>query len=406
MRIADTSDRPRDPAEGVLSQRSETSLQRERLEAKMREHLEREARGKLAEVRHAFAGKLNGRRDRGERVLGHIAARDWHDRSRSLTEIAMETRAWDDLLAEHEKAVGEAANDLLPEDAARQVTEFRAAAGEATADLRRMEDDLRRAPRIEDGHQRRIAGPAWSDTGEVERALATKAAGKLAELLADRLTTGDQASVRQITAKVMDAGTGVAGLADAGSVNVTVPVLEVGGFICFDVGTGLADCDRIGDTAGTPRIELVTDAASWIPPGGRTETGCDAGITELEGEPVAELAADSPPADLGALAVGLVICGSARDVTVALRDRQLSVDGLLSYARRAAWSLVYDGTPGSVKSAMDVVMGLEVIAFVDPDIGGGLWIDVDPVTKAPAAALLIDMLVSSGELKDFRLLLS
>jgi hypothetical protein len=147
-----------------------------------------------------------------------------------------------------------------------------------------------------------------------------------------------------------------------------------------------------GDVA--PSYELATWLQDTPPPGvpGPAEVPGTAG-------PVAQ----RPGLPLGA---GIVIWGSARAVALRRRTRILSADVLLSCGREAAFEKVYDGTPQSVARAMRVARGLEVVVFLDPEIQGGAWIDVDPVTQAPAATFLIDMPVSAGIVQGFRLLQS
>lgn len=388
-------------------------LDPERLERKVREHLERKAREDLAEVGHVFAGKLSERLGRGGEAAGRVAARDWHDRAASLAEIALENLAWDGLLAGHELAVREAANDMLLAESASQISDYLAAAEGARDSLRREERELRSADRLEAGHLLRIASLAGEDSGRAERAIATKVAWKTAELLAGQIAPGGGAVMAQVAAKVMDACETAARLDAADVINLTVPVTAFGELISLDIGTGLADCDRLESAAGAPRIELVEDLArpagadpqppdeqhGWI---GKLEQVAD----EMRKRvcPKAEGEADTGWTPLGAPAAGLVIWGSSAAVAAAARTRRLNGENLLSYARNAAWTKVWDGTPGSVNSAMRVVNGLEVIVLLDPGIRGGLWVDVDPVTKAPAATLLVDMSISAGGLAEFRLL--
>lgn len=350
---------------------ADSSLDRDQLERKMREHLEAQARELLAEAGRDYAVKLAERGDRSELALLDIRARDWRDRSRSLADVALEDEAWTVFLAEHEKAVSQAANDLLPAEAARQIGDYQAAARDALTGLRHAAAELELAELIEAGHLARTAGIAGVGD-QAERAIATKTARKLAGVLARLLDPGDGAAASRMTAKIMAACAAVERLDHADLVSVTPPVLAMGGAISLDLGTGLAECDRLGDASTRPQIDLVEETSGQA---------------------------------TGVAATAVVITGSARDVAVTLRTRRLTGELLLTYARRAAWAAAYDGTPGAVKSAMGMMRGLEIVALADPAISGGLWVEIDPATQEPAATVLIDMRAGDHDLEDFRLLL-
>jgi hypothetical protein len=103
-------------------------------------------------------------------------------------------------------------------------------------------------------------------------------------------------------------------------------------------------------------------------------------------------------------ATGVVICGPVDAIEGLARTRFLSADILVSYARSAILRMAYDGTPRSVVSAMRKVKNLEIVVFLDPGIGGGLWVDVNPLTQAPAACLVIEATVSQRGVEEFRLI--
>jgi hypothetical protein len=186
-------------------------------------------------------------------------------------------------------------------------------------------------------------------------------------------------------------GSGAAARADAGQLSVTGP----------------SEGGPPGERADQDPAEIarLTHWRWWAP---------DAASPQSEPETEAPLAAGQGPAGetpgpdaqrRGAPpAAGVVIWGSAKVIAGAARMRILSSDVLLSFARREAFRKIYDGTPESVMAAMDAACGIEVVVLLDPDIQGGLWVDVDPVTQVPAATMLIEMPISAdGSVADLRL---
>jgi hypothetical protein len=156
-----------------------------------------------------------------------------------------------------------------------------------------------------------------------------------------------------------------------------------------------------GLSAGPPgEAEPSYELAAWLQD---TPQASAPALEEAIGGETAGPRTQRPDLPLGA---GIVIWGSARAVALRARTRMISADILLSCGREAAFEQVYDGTPESVAHAMRVARGLEAVVFLDPGIQGGAWIDIDPVTQAPAASFLIDMPVSSGVVQGFRLLRS
>jgi hypothetical protein len=104
----------------------------------------------------------------------------------------------------------------------------------------------------------------------------------------------------------------------------------------------------------------------------------------------------------GPFATGAVICGSAAAIGNAMGTRILDADVMLAYVRRRVWDDRYDGKHHSVMSALRAVQNLQVVVFLDPFQGQGLWIDVDPARQVPAAWLLIEMDLSAGLPGRFR----
>ncbi len=100
--------------------------------------------------------------------------------------------------------------------------------------------------------------------------------------------------------------------------------------------------------------------------------------------------------------VGAVLCGSAASIATAAGTGVVDAEVLLAYVRQRIWSQRYDGTPESVVPSMRVVQALEVVIFLDPWSGWGLWIDVDPALQVVAASLLIAIDLSTGPPGQFR----
>lgn len=160
------------------------------------------------------------------------------------------------------------------------------------------------------------------------------------------------------------------------------------------------------------RPDLVPDVADSV--GALSVSGLRGGSSNPVAEP-----APAPPGDDGdeqsdslatasspkdptreAFATGAVLCGSA--AAIAVGRRILEADALLAYARRRIWEELYDGTPKSVIPALRALEALHVVLLLDPSIGGGLWVDVDPARQLPAASLLIVMDSSGGLPGRFR----
>ncbi len=83
-----------------------------------------------------------------------------------------------------------------------------------------------------------------------------------------------------------------------------------------------------------------------------------------------------------------VICGPA--AVIAGGRPFLGMDALTTYARRQAFSSVGDDTgPEAARSGMRAAHGIEIVVLLDPSLGGGVWVDVDPATGVPRAAMSI-----------------
>jgi hypothetical protein len=108
--------------------------------------------------------------------------------------------------------------------------------------------------------------------------------------------------------------------------------------------------------------------------------------------------------DPGGASTGLLIWGPAGDVAAAAGGAVLDAGALVSWARQQAFSKIYTDEPGSAAAAVRAASGLEIVLLLDPGIGGGLWVDVDPVAQAPAATLLVEMTLPPGGARMFRVL--
>jgi RimJ/RimL family protein N-acetyltransferase len=193
-------------------------------------------------------------------------------------------------------------------------------------------------------------------TTEMIRAAAVLAAGQIAP--------GDDDVVPQVGGALLDAFDEPSRFGDpAGGSAIRVLVAVANGMFGLAAGAGRAD---IVPGAAAPRVELVGD------PGGAS--------------------------------TGMLIWGPAGDVAAAAGGAVLDAGALVSWARQQAFSKIYTDEPGSAAAAVRAASGLEIVLLLDPGIGGGLWVDVDPVAQAPAATLLVEMTLPPGGARMFRVL--
>jgi hypothetical protein len=83
-----------------------------------------------------------------------------------------------------------------------------------------------------------------------------------------------------------------------------------------------------------------------------------------------------------------VICGPA--AAVAGGRPFLGMDALTTYARREAFRRFADDTdPKAARSGMRAAHSIEIVVLLDPSLDGGVWVDIDPATGSPAAAMSI-----------------
>jgi hypothetical protein len=99
-----------------------------------------------------------------------------------------------------------------------------------------------------------------------------------------------------------------------------------------------------------------------------------------------------------------MVCQPMAVIAAAIGTRLLAPATLLAYVRRRAREILYDGTPGSVVAGLRAARALRVVVFLDPELGIGLWIDVDPLRQAPAATLLIEFCLAAAFPGTFRVL--
>jgi hypothetical protein len=88
---------------------------------------------------------------------------------------------------------------------------------------------------------------------------------------------------------------------------------------------------------------------------------------------------------------GVVVCKSAASAAAAAGTAVVDPAALLAMARREICARFYRRTPGSVVALMQALGALEVVVLVVPDLGCGMWVDVDPLTQSPAASMFFTM---------------
>jgi hypothetical protein len=108
----------------------------------------------------------------------------------------------------------------------------------------------------------------------------------------------------------------------------------------------------------------------------------------------------SPNTPRSKAATGVVICGSANAIAATSRTGYLDSTVVVSAARQAIVNELYDGTTNSVARSVRTVRNLEVVVFLDIDLGICLWIDVNPTSQTPATTLLITI-TGAPEQPDF-----
>jgi hypothetical protein len=114
------------------------------------------------------------------------------------------------------------------------------------------------------------------------------------------------------------------------------------------------------------------------------EVGSGRATTRLVTPPVQPAADGGDPLAPAAT----VIVGAA-----AIAERPfLSLDSVLSHARRAVFREVSPARQAQTAGhGMRAARSLEIVVLLEKSLGGGLWIDIDPATSLPAAALAITL---------------
>ena len=83
-----------------------------------------------------------------------------------------------------------------------------------------------------------------------------------------------------------------------------------------------------------------------------------------------------------------VICGPA--AVIAGGRPFLGLDTLTTYARRQAFlRSSEDGVLHAARNGMRAAHSIEIVVLLDQSLGGGVWVDVDPATGCPVAAMSI-----------------
>jgi cyanophycinase len=344
------------------------------------EQAERTSLGhRLAQVTQDFtarSGELNARSDA---LVERINDRGGTERAASLAQAAAEISAINDFLAEHEEAALQAGGDLLHEEARAQAGRFRAAADGRLTRLRQISEWLQRQERLEKGHIDRVPELARENLSGMVRTMVTNVVRTVGIMAASHAVDGHGGTVIRATEGLMKALDNVRPLdVTHAGVKIGVPVLVGAGMFSLNLGLVYPEAE------GYPRLEVVEEpepARGQEQPLDRTEAKQRRGT-------------------------GLVIWGSARDIAAEAETPIIDAGTLLSWARKRAFRKLYAGQPASAAAAMRLTRDLEVVLLLDPVIGGGLWVDVDPVSQLPATTLLVEMTVSEDCVARFRVLRS
>jgi hypothetical protein len=340
------------------------------------EQAERTSRGhRLAKVSEDFsaqAGELNARSDA---LIERINDRGGTERAASLAQADAEISAINDFLAEHKEAAIQAAGDPLHDEASDQIDRFRAAANGRLTRLRQISEWLQRQERLEKGHIDRVPELVRENLSGMVRTMVTNVVRTVGIVGSGHPVDGHGGMLTRATEGLMKALDSVRPLDVAHtSIKIGVPVLVGAGMFSLNLGLVYPEAE------GYPRLDVVEEPESTRgqeQPIDRTESKQRRGT-------------------------GLVIWGSARDIAAEAETPIIDAGTLLTWARKRAFRKLYAGQPTSAAAAMRVTRDLEVVLLIDPGIGGGLWVDVDPVSQRPATTLLVEMTVSDDCVARFR----
>jgi hypothetical protein len=155
-----------------------------------------------------------------------------------------------------------------------------------------------------------------------------------------------------------------------------VSFVTLRGRLMLDVSTAAIDGESL-------TIDFVR-LPSHSEPGGRDATDQSEGDLDGTGDDAAGFEDDG---DLSAR-YAAVICGPA--AVIAGGRPFLGMDVLMTYARREAFRRFNDDSdPQAVRNGMRAAHSIEIVVLLDPSLDGGVWVDVDPATGCPAAAMSI-----------------
>jgi hypothetical protein len=176
-------------------------------------------------------------------------------------------------------------------------------------------------------------------------------------------------------------------VAEAGHVSF----VTLRGRLMLDVSTAAIDGEslvtrfvRLPNRSESPDQDAAGDNAAGDSAAGDKAAGQDAADQNAPNqEPAGSRDDPERPARYAA-----VICGPA--AVIAGGRPFLGMDALTTYARRQAFRSVSDDTgPHGARSGMRAAHGIEIVVLLDPSLGGGVWVDVDPATGLPAAVMSI-----------------
>jgi hypothetical protein len=159
---------------------------------------------------------------------------------------------------------------------------------------------------------------------------------------------------------------------DAGHVSF----VTLRGRLMLDVSTAAIDSESLS-------IDFVR-LANRSEPAAQDAAGNDAADDDVAGHDPA----DSRGAAMPHARYAAVICGPA--AVIAGGRPFLGMDALTTYARREAFRHFNDDTdPQAARSGMRAAHSIEIVVLLDPSLDGGVWVDIDPATGCPAAAMSI-----------------
>jgi hypothetical protein len=262
------------------------------------------------------------------------------------------------------------------------------------------------------------------DPGE---SITTTMVNAMACVISHRIYPGSAITQEQLTKRLMTVLAEPAQLADADDVQLTLPIANSHGRISLDVSVALDSRRSAADKPGPhpcarlvragDRLELSEPVAqigagspAGLPgngamrpdgsgPGGESPAGPpespaigtpDSSAAQASSAHSADLRGSGSAEVKGATGTAVLIWGPA--AAIADDRRYLSIDALISYGRKQAFKQLYEKSAPTAAQGMRAVRGVEVVVLLDKSIGGGLWIDIDPLTGRPCVALAIEVM--------------